>query len=516
MGNQRNFIMRSWFKVIMMLLATGKVQAQEADAGGGGFGFERVRSLASARAAKPYMERKSNLAQFWKTLPGKDFDTITFEQDKALWREQKLGYALEFLHPGPANSYPMALAEIIDGAPQEIMWQSSLYNYRGIKLPAEVDHPENYAGVKIVIPVDDSKSLGPVAIFDSACQLRCTAPHLQFGLSALGIAINPGSAENEEFPRFERIWMERPIVGSKAMNFYALLDGRSVVGAYRFRLIPGRSTVLEVEAEITLRKPVTRLGLAPLASMFWFSEFTQPHPLDYRPEVHQSDGLLIHISAGEAQWHPLDNGNAMRFSKIPLDKFIGFGLIQRDREFKSYQDLGAHFHLRPSAYVEPVGSWPAGSVQLIELPTKDSHDDNVTAYWEPTKHPKPGQPLKIGYRIHWLGEMGVGGLSKVVSSRRTQSIFDPSEKRTASTRYYVDFAQLSNPQDEAGEVVLAVEVGNGGKLKEKSMQRNPNTGGWRAEFLVTNPDDAAQCEMNCRLIAAGRPVSETWTYLWKK
>lgn len=508
--------MRPCFKIIMVLLATGKLQAQEAEAVKEFFGFDRVRSLATARAAKPYAERKSNLAAFWKTLPAKDFESITFEHNQAWWREQKLGYALEFLHPGPAHSHPVALAEIIDGTPQDIVWQSTLYNYRGIKLPADVDRPENYAGVKILIPLEDPKSFGPVANFDGACQFRCTAPHLQFGSSALAIAINPGSPENEEVPRFERFWLERPKVGNKGMNFYALLDGPSVVGAYRFRLIPGRSTIMEVEAEITLRQSVTSLGLAPLTSMFWFSEFTQPHPLDYRPEAHQSDGLLVHLSAGEAQWHPLDNGNALRFSKIPMDKFIGYGLIQRDREFRSYQDLAANYHLRPSAYVEPVGSWPEGSVQLIEMPTKDPYGDNVTTYWEPAKHPKPGQPMKIGYRIHWLAEMGVGGLSKVISSRRTQSIFEQKQKRLSSTRYYVDFAQLSIPPEEAVEVVLAVEVGIGGKLEEKSLQPNPDTGGWRAEFLVTNPDDATQCEMNCRLIAAGRPASETWTYQWKK
>ena len=47
--------------------------------------------------------------------------------------------------------------------------------------------------------------------------------------------------------------------------------------------------------------------------------------------------------------------------------------MQRDREFAHYQDDAAFYHKRPSLWVEPLGNWGRGTLQLIHLPTADEY-----------------------------------------------------------------------------------------------------------------------------------------------
>lgn len=481
-----------------------------------GFSFDKVKSLASSRAQRPYVDRKSDLPSFWKDLRFTDYQKIHNVADQAFWKAENVGYSLAFIHPGATYEKAIHLSEVKEGRSNEIEWLSKHFDYSGLTIPEGTPPPSGYAGFKIQFPLNAPDSSDELAMFDGASMFRCTAPGLNFGVTARGVVLNTAQTEGEEFPSFERFWMERPSTSTKPVNFFSLLDSPSVAGAYRFRLTPGRSTVMEVEAELTFRQDLPVIGFAPLSSMFWFSELTHPRPADYRDEVHNSDGLLIHVADGEAIWRPLDNGTTMRHAVYQTEKFIGFGLVQRDRDFKSYQDIDSAFQNRTTAYIEPVGKWPAGKIHLIELPTTDSHWDNVVAFWEPDVHPKPGQPFHIGYRIHWLGDMGVPGLSKVTGSRRSQTAYTPEEKRPNTTRVVVDFAQLASLEDEKNEIIAAVEVGPGGKLLEKSIQKNPETGGWRTTFLVQIGEKTETMDLGCRLISNGRPVSERWNYQWKK
>jgi periplasmic glucans biosynthesis protein len=481
-----------------------------------GIRFDKIRSLAAERAAKPFVERRSELAPYWRELKRADYAKIQFRHTARLWRETKSVFQLEMIHPGRSFTDHLMLSQIIDGEPAEIPWSGDYFNYQDLAVPADATTPPGYAGFKVFTPLEQADSSDEWITFDGNSFFRAIAPGLEAGVTARGVAINTAVPEGEEFPAFERIWLHQPKEDAKHLNLYALLDGPSVVGAYRFRFLPGRSTVIEVDAELTLRQETKRFGLAPLSTMFWFGELTHPKPLDYRPEVHNSDGLLVHTGDGNAIWNPLDQSATLRHTSFSADKFHGFGLIQRDRQFHNYQDVTTKFHRRPSAYIEPVGKWPAGTVHLLELPTQEPHWDNVVTFWEPKTQPKPGQPIRLGYRIHWLGDMGVPGLAKVIGTRRSQTNFKPEEKRPYQAEFVVDFAQLSNPEDDQREVVLAVEATAGGLLLEKNLLRNPETGGWRATFRVQLEPNTESIEVGCRLLANGRIVSERWNYTWKR
>src|SRR5439155_18746334 len=149
-------------------------------------------------------------------------------------------------------------------------------------------------------------------------------------------------------------------------------------GAYRFTLIPGAQTVVEVRARLFLRAGVATLGIAPLTSMFHHGE-NSPRRDDFRPEVHDSDGLMLATADGQGGsewlWRPLANPSRPLTSSFAVPELEGFGLMQRDRAFSSYEDVEARYERRPSAWVVPVGRWGPGRVELLQLPTPDETHD---------------------------------------------------------------------------------------------------------------------------------------------
>ena len=478
--------------------------------------FDAVRSMAKARAAKPYAERAGNLDPFWANLKYADHRKINFRRERSVWAMENRGFQLEFFHPGWVFPKAVDFHEVAPDATRLLEWNSDFFDYRDLAVPEGTPHPSGFAGFRVLVPLNSPERLDELAVFLGASYFRSLAPGLGFGTSARGLALNPMRPQGEEFPDFIEWWIERPEPGAREIRAWALLDSPSVAGAYQFRIQPGRGTVMEIETELTFRQDVELIGIAPFSSMMWYSEFTQPKPQDFRPEVHDSDGLLIHFGELEAAWRPLDTGKTARHSVFAADKFLGFGLAQRDRDFRSYQDLEANFQQRPSVWVEPAGPWPEGRINLIETPGNGDGSDNVVCFWEPKVKPRIGEPLRLAYRIQWLPEISVAGLSRVIESRRSQQSFPAAEKRQDEFLYVVDFSSPANPVDDETRPELLIEVDTNARLLDKTLQRNPNSGGWRATFTVQIEAAASAAELACRLLKAGRPISERWTAQWKR
>ena len=104
-----------------------------------------------------------------------------------------------------------------------------------------------------------------------------------------------------------------------------------------------------------LRDHVSRLGLAPLTSMYFYGENQPNNGDDFRPEVHDSDGLLINFGSGEWLWRPIDNPRALHVSDFRASDIRGYGLIQRDREFELRNRIGqGQAHRRGAHHQEYV------------------------------------------------------------------------------------------------------------------------------------------------------------------
>jgi glucans biosynthesis protein len=339
---------------------------------------------------------------------------------------------------------------------------------------------------------------------------------MQFGQSARGLAVDCGLGRPEEFPVFKAFWFERPARNAGTLTVYALLDSPSIAGAYRFDIRPGSTLVMDVDAALYPRKAIERLGIAPLTSMFQYGENDRRAADDWRPEIHDTDGLAMRTGAGEWIWRPLANPAALHFNAYLDENPGGFGLLQRDRDFDHSQDDGAFYDRRPSVWVEPRGRWGKGSVQLVELPTEDETFDNIVAFWNPEQKPQPGQELLYSYRLHWGSRMPFSNpLGHVVATRTGLGGIIGQKRMHYSRRFAIDFAGGGLSKLGRDAKVEPVITASRGEVQITSARPLHAVQGYRAMFdLKPAGDDAAPVDLRVHLEAAGRRITETWNYQW--
>ncbi len=331
-------------------------------------------------------------------------------------------------------------------------------------------------------------------------------------MSARGAAIDTAAPQGEEFPRFSEFWIERPRPGATSLTIYALLDSPRMAGAYRFTLAPGIETQVQVTARLYPREAIDKLGLAPLTSMFAFGE-NQPGRDDYRPEVHDSDGLSIANGNGEWVWRPLVNPKRLLVTSFAALNPKGFGLMQRDRAPTSYEDPEALYERRPSVWVEPVGNWGAGRVELVQIPTPDETNDNIVAYWVPEQALAPKQAFSFAYRMRWQ-MTGTTPLGKgwVVQTRRGRGYVKQPD---GDLHFVVDFdgpALRALKPDAKLEAVI--EAGANAQLREQNLFRNPVSGAWRMTVRVKRADANRPIELRGRLQQPNQgAITETGAYI---
>jgi glucans biosynthesis protein len=333
----------------------------------------------------------------------------------------------------------------------------------------------------------------------------------RYGLSARGLAIDPVRGAGEEFPRFKSFWIERPAPGADALVVYAQLDSQRATGAYRFVLHPGDETVVDVRATLFLRAGVATLGIAPLTSMFQHGEVS-PRSEEFRPEVHDSDGLMIATGDGEWLWRPLVNPGRPLVSSFAVRELKGFGLMQRDRAFASYEDLEARYERRPSAWIEPQGPGGRAGSSCCCCPRRTRRTTTSLRGGRPTSCPAPGLPLELAYRIHWQGDVQQRAPNGwTVQSRlgRGYTKLGPDEMQ-----FVVDFAgpALDALPEQAVVEAIVTPLANA-RLVERNAYPNEARGGWRMTLRVMRIDPAQPVELRAFLQQGSNALTETWTML---
>jgi len=247
-----------------------------------------------------------------------------------------------------------------------------------------------------------------------------------------------------------------------------------------------------------------------LTSMYWFGENTSDTFGDFRPEVHDSDGLLIQRSTGEWLWRPLAWSRQLQINVFADDHPKGFGLLQRDRDFNHYQDLEALYHNRPGVWIEPKWGFDKGAVHLVQLPTKDEYMDNVVAFWRPTDPPPVLEPVRVEYVLRWIGE----ATDLPPLGRCTYTRVDDQDK-LYYRHYFLEFAAPPTAEWTPDEIP-AVEAGSStdAKISDVKIEWNDFNKTWRASFYASSPKYNKPHELTCRLVANGKPLTETWSYTW--
>jgi len=478
------------------------------------FDYAWLKGEARSLASRDYQPPAEQRDEAVRALDWDQYQAIRFRPDHALWADTDLSFRLQFFHLGLAYQRPVRLYEVHSGQVRRLAYDSALFDYaqsglRPSRLPADL----GFAGFRVHFHHDWQRD---IVAFLGASYFRAVGGEMQFGLSARALAIDCGMDRSEEFPAFTAFWFERPAAAAEQLTVYALLDSPSVSGALRFDIAPGTTLLMDVDAAFYPRRTIARLGIAPLTSMFQHGENDRRMAHDWRPEIHDSDGLALCTGRGEWLWRPLLNPTQLRFNAYADENPRGFGLLQRDHQFDHYQDDGVFYERRPSLWVEPRSNWGRGSVHLVELPTVDETMDNIVAYWNPAEPPQPGQELLFAYRLWWGAQLPQASpLAQVVATRTGIGGVVGRQRRYFSWRFVVDFAggALAMIARTANvEPVLSVSRG---AIEIPSARPLDAVRGYRAIFDLRPGDERAE-PINIRLFLRldGRPLSETWLYQW--
>lgn len=475
------------------------------------FAFDDVDQMAKSLASKPYAKPIFALPRALKDLTYDQTREIRFDPARSLWREQSLPFDVQFFHLGGFFDQSVRVHEIIGREVREVAFDPADFKYGSNKIDPAQMRKLGFAGFRIHYPLNTTKYKDELAVFLGASYFRVLGQGQRYGGSARGLAIDTAERGGEVFPRFEQFWIVRPTRNAKELVIYALLDSRRVAGAYQFTVRPGAETVTDVRVALYPREPVGKLGLAPLTSMFFFGENQRAASEDFRPEVHDSDGLSIQSSTGEWIWRPLVNPRRLLVTSFALTDPRGFGLVQRDRQITSYEDLEARYELRPSMWVEPVGAWGPGRVELVQIPTPDETNDNVVAYWVPQQAPKPGESLAFSYRLLWQkGAERKPPTAWVLQSRRGAGYAGLPDD---VVKFTVDFDGPALRKLGADAPVVADLSINGGQRVALIVHRNDATGGWRMVVQARRTDKEKPLELRAFLRRDTEVLSETWSYI---
>jgi len=495
--------MKRWFAAFALALALTAVTRAANDI----FDFEVLRYRAKMLADAPYAPPLP-VPDWVRHLSYDEHRLIQFDATRTLWRREGLPFQVQFFHPGFVLTNTVQVSTVKHRQAHVIEFDRKFFNYDRLKV-GPLPPTMGFAGLRVLYPLNHPDD--ELGSFVGASYFRFLCERAVYGLSARGLAINTGGKAPEEFPLFTAFWLERPGAHDKTFTMYALLDGASVTGAYRFVIAPGPETVMEVHASIYFRHGVDVAGFAPLTSMYWHGENSAQPTGDFRPEVHDSDGLQIATGAGEWLWRPLTNPASPRVAVFADENPRGFGLLQRDRNFDHYQDLEAQYHSRPSGWVEPIGKWGRGAVRLVELPTPNEFNDNIVAFWVPEQLPPPGEPVTLEYKLHWALDQIRPPAGYVVGTRHGRS---PNEEGVE--RFVVDFdGSYLNKQKADPAIEQVLTVGDGAKLIHSAVQKNPFNGTWRVSFALKPDGSGKPVELRCFLRKQPHALTETWSYLWQ-
>jgi glucans biosynthesis protein len=480
------------------------------------FNHEWLLARAEALAKQPYHAPQPLPVEVAQKLDYEAWGKIRFKPEYALFAEGPGVYPVTFFHPGQFFPKPVIVHAVEGGKARQIVYRSEYFDMPADSPARQMGDHSGFAGFRLQESRNrpDWRTQDWIAYL-GASYFRAIGALNQYGLSARGIVIDAAEPTPEEFPDFTEFYIQTAPKESDPVLVYALLDGPSVTGAYKFSIWRTEGVVQEIEAAVFLRHGVKRLGLAPITSMYWFSESEKRRLEDWRPEVHDSDGLAIWTGTGERIWRPLINPPyAVTSSFLDINP-KGFGLLQRDRDFEHYLD-GVYYDRRPSLWVEPMASWGEGAVQLIELATDDEIHDNISAYWRPAEPPKAGASYRLRYRLHWLAdEPYPANVARCVATRIGRGGQPGKPRPKGVYKFAVEFA---GPTLDPlwGDTVKAspVVTTSRGSIHGAFLEPVPTTRRWRAIFDLI-PDGTDPVELRLYIQGNGDALTETWLYQFR-
>lgn len=476
------------------------------------FSDDLVKKLASDLAAKSYVAPPSALPASAAQVDYDQFRQIRLHEDRTIWRDDGLNFQLQVLPAGWLFKNAVDLSLVEGGKVRNLSTDNAYFDLGPLSGKLAPGDRIGFSGFRIKFPLNRPDIFDEVVVFQGASYFRAVSRDQLYGLSARGLAVNVGAPGGEEFPFFRQFWIETPVKGATTLVIHALLDSPSISGAYRFVVTPGSPTSVDVECTFYPRKELANVGIAPLTSMFLFSAADRMRINDFRNAVHDLDGLAIHNGIGEHIWRQLNNPVRLQTSDFLDQNPVGFGLLQRQRQFDAYEDLEAHYERRPSAWVWPHEGWGPGAVRLIEIPTDEEIHDNVVTFWKPAHQLLPGQPRTFKYALSWPNDVPrIWSGARVEATRIGAAI--GTLRTSGTTQFIVDFQALKGSRED--ELPTAHLTTTAGAASVPIVVYNREAKTWRVSFTFDGKGTDIS-EMRLALLDKEKVISETWLWRWTK
>ena len=481
--------------------------------------LQSVIDAAKASAEQDFQPNDHGLDDTLKSIDYQTYRSIRFQREASLWHETN-DYEIQFFHPGFLYQLPVTINTVdASNTVHEVPFDSGMFHYDGNAsvLPKFTNEHTGFAGFRVHYPIKTDSYKDEFAVFLGASYFRLVGKNQVYGISARGLAIDTALAKGEEFPYFTEFWLIEPEKG-QPITIYARLESPSVAGAYKFVISPDVNTKVNVQSWLFAREDVEKLGIAPFTSMFLYGENSETRPDDYRPEVHDSDGVLMVTHAGEEIWRPLTNPARLQITSLSDSEPAGFGMLQRDDQWDHYLDAEANYHKRPGLWVRPITGFNDGRLEVVEIPTQSETHDNIVAYWVSNTPFLQGQSRYVAYQLKTVEQHAFDSkLARVVSTRQGTSFLPGENKedkvKKAQRRFVVDFSIPENTSFDQAKLSLVIEGRNGEISQQRVYPINDSTQ-WRATFLV-KPNEKNTVDMRAYIEHEGKAVSEVWNYVYQ-
>lgn len=468
------------------------------------FNREWLDERAKQLALQDYVEQKLPADSPLNNLNYDDYRKIQFQRGASIWRKEDRNFRLSPMHPGFLFKTPVKLNLVVAGVSRRILYTSEIFNYDKEQQAAKDSQAPGYSGFKLTTPINKAGVWDEFLVYQGGTYFRALGKDNWYGLSARGLAVNTAKPSGEEFPAFTEFWIERPKEQASKLVIHALMESPSLTGAFTFIATPGDKTIIEVKSTLYPRRKITAFGIAPLTSMYLFNDLNRNRFDDFRPAVHDSDGLFMINSKGEKIWRPLTNPRKLQVSVFQDESMQGFGLFQRHRQFTDFEDIEAHYEARPSAWVEPVGTWGPGHVELVEIPTKSEIHDNIVAFWQPAEALEAQKPYSFHYKVLWDSLFAVeDNDGRIVSSASGRSLGSEN-----SRDFVIDYSSAELPDD-----LVVNAIASTGKIVGTVQKFIPQTGLYRV-VVKFEPGSEDFSELRVSLSSKDKAWGETWLYRW--
>ncbi len=465
-----------------------------------------VTDQARALSKKPFKAPAADLPDPFRGLTFDQYAAIHARPEARVWATEAIGFAIEPLHRGFLYSSPVELNLVAAGQSFRLVYDPKLFDLGALRPPAKMGDI-GFSGFRALVP-QEGGGLREIASFQGANFFRALAPGQVPGLVSRALAVRLADPKGEDVPVFRSIWIEKPSLVSSALVIHAVIDSETIVGAFRFTVHPGEATIIDTECTLFARVALDNFGLGPISATHLLGFMDHRRFDDLRPNVGEVCGLQMYTGAGEWLWRPVTNRETLQISTFIDDKPRGFGFLLRDRAFQDYDDEDQHWEKRPSLWIEPLGEWGQGGVQLIEIPTESEGNDNILCFWRPKQPLAAGSETAFAYRQFWCWNPPERpDLARAVTSRSGRG---SSAKRR---RFFVEFQGdgLADPARAAG-LKPTVTATNGAVSGVRGFPgRDAKT---YSVVFELEPGADQSSELRLLLEAQGKPASETWLYRW--